>query len=224
MMRRSALLLTCLAVAMGLSAVMPAGAVSLAVGSQQLTSGTKTYAAPQTCTVTSIADSYVNDSLLTGGTNFGTTTTLLVHSFTVTPMRAYLRFDLGGCSPAIPADAIVRSAVVRLTLNAAQTMTRTYLLRRVTSVWSELVITGDNEPLFDATATASVTIASGTAAGTAVEWPVTDAAQSFVTGALSAMGWQLDDSASQTVLGTQLTLRSREGASGRPQLLVTYVR
>ena len=47
--------------------------------------------------------------------------------------------------------------------------------------------------------------------------------QSFVTGASTNAGWRVADSAEGAIAGTLLTFNAREAASGRPQLVVTYV-
>jgi hypothetical protein len=199
----------------------PVAAAALAISSANLSAYAKAYGAPVTCTLSAAADSYVNKLL--SGTNFGTGTSLLVSPDSTTTERAFLRFDLASCSPAIPAGAIVQSASLRLTVAVLTTATRTIDLRSTTAAWTEAGVTWTNQPAAAASVTASTSVPVGTTAGTVVTWSATSDVQSFVTGASSNLGWRLSDSAEGVALGPILTLGSREAASGQPQLVVTYV-
>jgi hypothetical protein len=211
-----------LAAALSLTSATIGLAASLGLSSARLTTATKVYSAPVTCTLTASADSYVSNALFQGNNNFGTSTSLQVEE--VTPKRSLLRFDLTTCSPAIPSDALVQSATLRLTVAAQTSGTRTYELRSITGSWTETGVTFNNQPTVAGSVTASTTVNGGTAAGTVVQWTSTSDVQSFVTGAATNLGWRLDDSNEGGILGgTTLQLKSREAASGRPQLVVTYV-
>jgi hypothetical protein len=198
----------------------PAAAAALAITSADLAASAKTYGAPVTCTLNAAADSYVNKLL--SGTNFGTGTTLLVSPDSTTTERAFIRFDLTGCSPAIPAGAIVQSASLKLSVALLTTATRTIELRTAQAAWTETGVTWTNQPAAGSI-TASTSVPSGSIAGTVITWTATSDVQSFVTGSSSNLGWRMSDSAEGVVAGPTLSLSSREAASGKPQLVVTYV-
>ena len=92
-------------------------AAGLTITPEYLQRHSKAYGSPATCTLTSAADATVNAAL--ANTNFGTSTSLSVSPNTLATQRAFVRFDLTGCSPAIPADAIVQSATLQLTVASA---------------------------------------------------------------------------------------------------------
>jgi hypothetical protein len=197
-----------------------ASAASITIANGRLTTVTRTYGAAQTCTLTAISDSYVNKALAT--TNFGTGTTLLVNADSTTTERAIVRFDLSSCSPAIPSDALVQTANLQLTIAVAALATRTYALRRATASWAESTVTWNLQPAV-ASATASTTISLGSLTGTVVEWTATSDVQAYVTGSATDLGWRVSDSNEGIVLGTPLTVGSREAATGQPKLVVTYL-
>lgn len=198
----------------------PAQAASLGITSEDLTAATRIYGAPVTCTLTAVADSYVDALLAT--TNFGTGLSLNVNPSAVSTDRTLVRFDLATCSPAIPADAIVQSAQLRLTVASLVLASRTIDLRRVTSAWTEAGVTWNTQPTVAGTVSASVGVTAGQTAGTIISWTATSDVQAFVTGAASNLGFRLGDS-SEGGLGVILSFSSREAASGRPQLVITYV-
>jgi hypothetical protein len=210
-----------LAAALSLTSASIGLAASLGLSSARLTAVSKSYSAPVTCTLAASADSYVNKLLAT--TNFGTSTVLQVNPTTLATQRTFVRFDLTTCSPAIPSDALVQSATMRLTVATLTTGTRTYELRSVTGSWTETGVTWNNQPTAAGSVTASTTVSLGTAVGTVVQWTATSDVQSFVTGVGTNLGWRLGDSAEGGALGATLQLDSREAATGQPQLVVTYV-
>jgi len=202
-------------------ALTAAAAADLPITSAYLTGASKSYGAPVTCTLTAVADAGVNAALAT--TNFGTSTQLNVSPNSVATQRAFVRFDLSGCSPTIPADAIVQSATLRLTTASLVLATRTIVLRSVTASWTEAAVTWNTQPAIAASNTSSAGVTLGQAAGTVVSWTATSDIQSFVAGAATDFGFRLSDNAEGAALGVPLVLNSREAASGLPQLVVTYV-
>ena len=218
-MRRSArgLLLAALASAMTVS---PGQAASLGITSADLTAATRIYGAPVTCTVPAVADSYVDASLAT--TNFGTSLILNVNPSAVSTERTLIRFDLTTCSPAIPADAIVQTAQLRLTIASLVLASRTVDLRGVTSAWTEAGVTWNTQPAVAGSVSASAGVTAGQTAGTVITWTATSDVQALVTGAAWNFGFRLSDSGEGGV-GALLSFRSREAASGQPQLVITYV-
>ena len=200
--------------------VSPGQAASLGITSADLTAATRTYGAPVTCTLTAVADSYVDALLAT--TNFGTSLVLNVNSSGLSTERALVRFDLTTCSPAIPADAIIQAAQLRLTVASLVLASRTINLRNVTSAWTEGGVTWNTQPTFAGSVSASAGVTVGQAAGTVITWTATSDVQAFVAGAASNLGFRLNDSA-EGGLGAVLSFRSHEAASGHPQLVITYV-
>jgi hypothetical protein len=198
-----------------------ASAASITIANGRLTTVTRTYGAAQTCTLTAISDSYVNKALAT--TNFATGTTLLINADSTTTERAFVRFDLSSCSPAIPSDALVQTAKVQLTIAVAALATRTYALLRTTASWVESTVTWSLQPAVVASATASTTVSLGSVIGTVAEWTATSDVQSNVTGSATDLGWRVSDTNEGIVLGTPLTVGSREAATGQPKLVVTYL-
>ena len=202
--------------------ISTASAASLSISPAYLTGASKAYGAPVSCTLTAVADASVNSALPT--TNSGTSTQLNVSPNTVATQRAFVRFDLTGCSPAIPADAIVQAATLNLTIASPVLATRTIVLRSVTASWTEAAVTWNTQPAVAASNTSTAGVTLGQAAGTVISWTATSDIQSFVAGAASDLGFRLSDSAEGAALGVPLVLNAREAASGRPQLVVTYVK
>ena len=205
---------------LALAVATPVTAASLTVASRTLTLSSRAYGSAQTCTLSAVADSYVAKEL--SGSNFGTATSVQVSPDATATRRTFVRFDLTACSPVIPTDAIVQSAKVRLTVSALAAATRTYDLRLASASWVETSITWSNQPAVSSTVTGSATVSVGTLAGTVVEWTATSDVQAFATGAAANTGWRIGDS-SESGVGTPLLFGSREAASGRPQLVVTYL-
>jgi hypothetical protein len=210
-----------LAAALSLTSATIGLAAGLGLSSARLTTATKSYSAPVTCTLTASADSYVSNALFQGNSSFGTSTSLQVNQ--ADPQRTLVRFDLTACSPAIPSDALLQSATVRLTVAGLFLATRTYDLRSITGSWTETGVTYNNQPTVAGSVTASTTVTSGTGADTVVQWTATSDVQSFVAGVSTNLGWRLWDSSEGGLTGANLQTNSREAASGRPQLVVTYV-
>jgi hypothetical protein len=201
-------------------AALPAAASTLPVSSATLTVATRTYGAARTCTLSASADSYVAREL--ASSNFGTATSLQVSPDAAATRRVFIRFDLASCSPSIPSDALVQSSKVRLTVSALAAATRTYQLRAASANWVESSITWSNQPGVSSTVTGSATVATGTLAGTIIEWTATSDVQAFATGASANLGWRIGD-ASEGGGGTPLLFGSREAPSGTPQLTITYL-
>lgn len=210
-----------LATQIAVLSVTAGAAAALSIASAYLTGASKAYGAPVTCSLTAVADASVNAALAT--TNFGTSTQLNVSPNSVATQRAFLRFDLTGCSPTIPADAIVQSATLNLTTASLVLATRTIVLRSVTASWTEAAVTWNTQPGVAASNTSTAGVTLGQAAGTVVSWTAISDVQSFVAGTATDLGFRLSDSAEGAALGVPLVVNAREAASGRPQLVVTYV-
>jgi hypothetical protein len=210
-----------LGAALTLTLAQIAFGASLPVTPAYLTAATRSYGSAVTCTLNASADSYVDKFLATS--NFGTSSTINVSPNSVTTERAFVRFDLTGCSPAIPSDALIQSASVKLTVAALTTATRTVELRTASASWTEAGVTWNNQPGASSSVTSSLSVPIGTSAGTVLTWTAPSDVQAFVGGAATNLGWRLSDSAEGSALGTVLSLNSREAASGRPQLVIVYL-
>lgn len=198
-----------------------ATAASLTISAAPLTAFARTYGPPTTCTLLAAADAYLGED--TPATAHGTEATLEVSAQTGTRRRGLIRFDLDACSPAIPPDAIVRSASLRLTVDlAVLTGSRTYEISRVGATWSEATVAWDGQPAV-AGPTASLAVAAGTLPGSVLEWIVVADVQDFVTGAGANDGWRVSDASEGALQVGQLRLHSREAATGVPTLVITYV-
>jgi len=121
-------------VAVGVTATS-ASAASLALTSQALTPYRTCTLTATPATTSAIIDATVRQGSPTS--NFGALTTVTVSSGNNINQRAYLRFDLTTCSPAIPASAVVRLATLRLYLTAVPGACRTIDLFASTLSWTE---------------------------------------------------------------------------------------
>jgi len=208
--------------AVGLAVVAALGLVSLASASSLLvSSGRLTADEVGTCTAAAAADAYVDQSVLSAGSSFGTQPTLSVRSQAVANRRAFARFDLSPCS--IPTSATVTVAELRLVVTSAPGSSRTHAAHRIAAAWTETT-TWNSQPAVAATASASA--ATGTA-GATVEW--TSAAlladvRGWVDGTLANNGWRISDTAESALVGVTAAYAAREHttAGSRPVLFVTY--
>lgn len=203
-------------------AVLPALAAGLAVQSAGLAVLRRDYGGAVTCTLSAAADTYVRSDQ--SGTSFGSAASLLVSNSSSSTRRSLLRFDLGGCSPAIPVDAIVHQATLRLTTSSLLNVgPRTYGLRRATAPWNEST-SWSGQPPTAGSLTSSADIGLTVVVGTPIEWPVATDVQSFVSGLAINHGWQLADTVEGVapLLSASISFASREASSGRPRLTITY--
>ena len=201
-------------------------AAALAITSKSLTIHTAASTVPiSTCTVTPAADSYVHAG--SGGSNFGTATTLQVRSAVTLGLladdkRSFLRFDFASCS--IPTTARVETASLTVFLSTAPSASRTYELHRATGSWEETAVTWNNQPAVAVLATGSV--ATGTTANVTRQWNVLADVRTFVAGTVTNNGWRIRDQVEGGLLGNSYEGRfnSREHgtASQRPTLVITY--
>jgi len=170
--------------------------------------------------------------------NFGTLTTLTVSSANAANQRAYLRFDLTRCSPAVPATAIVRLATLRLFVTALPAVCRTVDLFRATATWTEAGLTWNNQPFGSAinnpaSASRTGTFDVGTPVGCqnrtnnsyVVGGTVTTDVAAFVAGGSTNFGWMLRDDVegSATARTTTFSAKNLGTAAQGPQLVITYV-
>jgi hypothetical protein len=199
-------------------------AASLALTPKRLTIFTSASSVPiSTCTLTSGADTYADEG--SGGSNFGTATTMHVRSAVTLVLlqdnkRSFVRFDLSSCS--IPSSARVLTAKMRLFMSTAPSASRTYQVHRLTQSWGETTLTWNNQPTAAGTATASA--ATGTTSNVTIEWNVLADVSAFVAGTSTNQGWRVRDSAegSGTAREGRFNTREHTTVSQRPSLEITY--
>jgi len=197
-------------------------ASALAITPRALTVQTAASSVPiSTCTLTPAADTYADQA--SGGSNFGTATTLQVKSGTTVPNRAankrtFLRFNLASCT--IPSSARVLSGRMRLFMSSAPGATRTYQAHRMTASWAETSLTWNNQP--GVAATPSATVLTGTTSNVTLEWDVVADVRTFVAGTATNNGWRIADSVESNTGESQFRSREHGTATQRPSLVVTY--
>jgi hypothetical protein len=183
---------------------------------------------------TVVADALTNQA--SPNANTGSATTVNVRSSSGANRRAYLRFALTACSPAIPAGATVMVARLRLFLTAQPGSCRIEDIFRVGAGWTETGITWNNQP-FGATInnpasglrTDAISIGPSPCQNTATNayvtgWVVTTDVQAFVSGSATNNGWMIRDDAENATTSQNATYATKEAAtlSRAPQLAVTY--
>ena len=147
--------------------------------------------------------------------------------------RAFLRFDLTKCLPAIAGTATVKKATLRLVVAAAPTASRTYNIKRVTgpcpeaatTCWTETGLTWNNQPTVAASATSTLALTSSSTVNQYYAFDVTADAAAIVAGTASNYGWRIADSAEGNATSVIATFKSKEAtsnAAGAPQLVVVY--
>jgi len=211
-------------------------AAGLTVTSQNLTPY-------RTCTITATpsATTAVIDTTARQGsatTNFGALATMNVSSASGANQRIYLKFDLTGCSPAIPATAVVRLATLRLYMTAVPAACRVLDLFPVTATWGETTLTWNNQPFGTtinnpATGSRTGTFSVGTPAGCQNQstgvyvtgGTVTTDVASFVAGSATNFGWMIRDDTEGSATTRTATFAAKElgTVAQEPQLVVTYV-
>jgi hypothetical protein len=217
-------------VSLGLGVSVQSGsAASLNVNTQNLTPYRTCIVTATPTTTTSEIDASVRQATPTG--NFGTATTVDVASAASANRRTYLKFDLSGCTPAIPSSATVRVATLRIYASALPTtVCRTLDIFRVTATWAEATITWNVQPTSNATRTDSFDIGTAAgcqniAAGYVTGADVTADVSAYVAGTATNYGWMIrDDTESSTTTRTATFSAKNLGTLAQePQLVVTYV-
>ena len=168
------------------------------------------------CTLTPVADSYVDAAPLSAGSNFGTAVTLSVRSSSLGDRRAFVRFDLSQC-PEFPNARVTAATLYLLATSAAAG--RTYDLHRVTAAWGETSITSSNQPAVAGAASSSAATAVGP-----MSWPVTSDVASFVAGGATNFGWRIRDRTEGSLVAQTSTFGSQEDGTPaqRPRLEIDY--
>jgi hypothetical protein len=220
----------------GILGLAVGSAASLNLVSQPLTPYRTCTVSATPSTTTVVIDASVRQGA--PGSNFGSITTNNVASGSGANRRLYVKFDLAGCAPAIPATATIRLATLRLYVTGLPAVCRTIDMFRVTAAWTEAAITWTNQP-FGATinnpasAAATDTFGVGTpvgcenrATGTYLVGanPTADVT-AWVAGTATNHGWMLRDDVEGSATARTETLSAKDlnTLAQTPQLVVTYV-
>jgi hypothetical protein len=226
----------------GLMATLLVAMLPLRLGlAANLAAASKALTPVRTCTVTATPSttSVVADTSVRQGTpagNFGTINSMNVASGSSANRRVYVRFDLAGCSPAIPVTATVRVATLRLYASSLPAVCRTVDVFRVTAAWTETGVTWNTQPFgttvnnpasgsrTDSFDVGSPGACENQAAGYVNGAVVTADVAAFVSGTTN-YGWMLRDDAENSGTTRTITFSTKETATlaQAPQLVVTYV-
>ncbi len=227
-------------IAIGVAAIL--ATTSLSAGFSASLNGVSQRLTPfRTCTVTAtpssttaVLDTAVRQATPT--TNLGTQTTMDVSSANAANRRIYVKFDLSGCSPTIPASATVRQATLRLYATTLPAACRTLDIFRATATWAESV-TWNTQPFGTtinnpATGSRTDSFDVGTpvgcenrVAGYITGANVTSDVEAYVAGSATNHGWMIrDDAEGAATARTSIYSTKNLGTLSRaPQLVVTYV-
>lgn len=231
---------TLVRVTLAAAAVCAAAGVGWAVfgSAATLTVTPKNASAFRTCvltgypaTTTAVADSWVDQAAVTS--NKGGGSTLQVKSRTSQNNRAFVRFDLTKCVPAVPTSATVLRATLRLNLATAPTASRTYNLNRVTApcpeaattCWTENSLTWNNQPTVAASVTSTLALTTSSAVNQYYGFDVTADVTAMVAGTVSNYGWRIADAAENAGTAILVTFKPKNAtsnAAGAPQLVISY--
>jgi hypothetical protein len=213
--------------------VTPAFAASLSVASNKMTTFHTCVLSGVANTSTVVAEATANQG--SANTNNGSATTVTVSSASGGNQRAYIRFDLTKCLPAISSSATISSALLRPNANSVPVTCRTEDVFRVTSSWTESALTWNNQPFGTtvnnpASGSASAQMTIGTlcltnlAAGYVTGWNVTSDVQAFVAGTATNNGWMIRDDSENDLVGAAASFATHEtnNATKAPQLVIDY--
>lgn len=225
-----------LAIALALATV-----ATNAASSDSFPVASKTLTVFKTCTLTantSASTAMVDTDVRQGNatSNFGTATTMTIATAATANRRAYVRFDLTLCSPAIPPTATVTFASLRLFVTTLPAVCRTYDVFDVTAAWTETGLTWNNQPFGTALnnpasglKTSSINVGASpcqnqTATSYLSGWDVTADVARFVSGAQTNNGWMIRDDVEGTATTRTNTLSTKNAnnVARGPQLIVTY--
>jgi hypothetical protein len=224
--------------------VVPFLALTLFSGSgfaAGITVASKNLSVYRTCVIsatpaasTAETDAYVNQNA--PNTNNGTGNFVDVQTGSGQNRRAYIRFDLTKCVPAIPSSATVLLSTLRLFATQIPTACHTYDIFDVAAAWTETAITWNNQPFgttlnnpASGTRTDAITIGGAPCQNTTntayvTGWTVTPDVQRFVAGAQTNDGWMIRDDVENAATTDNARFATRElGNVARvPQLTITW--
>jgi hypothetical protein len=203
-----------------------------------LTVAPRNHSAFRTCVLTAYStnssvsfDAWVDQAA--PNSNNGGKATVQLESRSGRNRRAYIRFDLAKCNPAVAASSTVETATLRLSLATAPAASRTYNIYRVTgpcpeaatTCWTQNSLVWNNQPTVAAAATSTLALTSSSATNRYYTFDVTADAVAMVAGTASNYGWRIADSAEGNATAITAAFEAENAtsnASGAPQLVIVY--
>ena len=210
-------------------------ATSLTASSEALTPYRTCVVTATPSSTTLVIDAVVGQS--NPNTNYGSINTMEVTSQTTSNRRVHIRFDLSGCTPAIPSGATIRLATLRLYATGFPNGCRTVDIFRVTASWTETGVTWLTQPFGvtlnnPPTGQRSDSYNIGTSgscenatAGYISGADVTSDVAAFIAGTATNYGWMLrdDSEGSGSARTSTYSTKNLGTLAEAPQLVVTYV-
>jgi hypothetical protein len=187
-------------------------AAAIGVTSASLGIATKTLSSVQTCTLTSAEDAETMAGNPSSTNSNPSLITIYHQSDGVNTQDGFIKFSFGSCN--FPANAVVNSATLQLTVQATTSMQLG--LYRVASSWSGSSITWNNAPSASSSPTATVTFSSSQKT-IDVSTDVAD----YVDGDATNGGWKIAPISGNNQ--TPICGASYGNSSWRPQLTIKYV-
>jgi hypothetical protein len=164
---------------------------------------------PGTYTLISSADTWIQQDGANANSNFGTDTLLDVKTQSVKNRRALVDFP---ALPALAAGCNLTAATLRINATTVQG-TRTFDAYRISTAWTETVVTWNNQPGTTGTA------ASTSAAVGWMTWNVLSQVQTWYSSG-NDFGFMIRDSVEDAGSASTSTLQSRENTND-PELVIT---
>jgi hypothetical protein len=187
-------------------------AAAIGVTSATLGIGTKTLSSEQTCTLSSAEDAQISAGSPNSTNSDPSLITIYHQSDGVNTTDGFIKFSFGSCN--FPANAVVDSATLRLTVQATTSMQLG--LYRVASSWSGSSITWNNAPSASSSPTTTVTFNSSQKT-LDVSTDVAD----YVDGDATNGGWKIAPISGNNQ--TPICGASYGNSSWRPVLTIKYV-
>jgi hypothetical protein len=214
----------------GVGGLMLASATTLTVTPRRASAFRNCILTGYPTTSAAVADTWADENSKTSNKQGGAI--VQVTSRSGQNKRAFLRFDLTKCAPALASSTSVKRATLRLFLSQRPGSARTYNVQRVvtpcpesaTTCWTEGGLTWNNQPSASGTVMSSLSLTSSSALQY-YGWDVTADAVAFVAGTASNYGWRIADSVegNATAVDSQFKTKNATGnADGAPQLVITY--
>lgn len=167
----------------------------------------------------SVGDAYVAQAANTS--NYGDLPQMGVRSISTSgDRRSYVKFKFN-----LPVGSEILEAKLKLFMNSAPMVDRTYGVKRVTGPWQEKGATGitwANQP--GRASSNTDTAQTGTLSDTWLSWDVTSDVNRFVSGTSANYGWAIQDVDENSSVDNQAAFNTREStyAEMRPVLEISF--
>jgi len=165
----------------------------------------------------------VADAFVSGyhpSTNYGSSSHLIVRSWSSGPAHTYIRFDLSN----IPPGSKITSATLNLYMYDAPSSSRKLWCHVITMSWTEAGITWNSQPSVSPTGFSPVY--TGMSNDKWLSWNVKSSVQNFVAKDTSSYqanyGWQISDGDEGSSAIEETYFNSKEASSNKPYLEVNY--